>query len=1542
LSKDTETIQGLEKEDLPETPKKKKSIVRTIWKWFRGTILTIFILVVGCLVALQLPIVQTWLAHQLSAYLKRKYEVEVKIEKVNINLFKKTVALTEVLVGDHHNDTIIHAGIVKIDIANVYPKKGYIDIKRVVLQDGYINIRTYKGESSPNLTQFINSLKGKKEKVKKKKGKLWVVNMSTVVLDECNLRIRNENQKLMNADFLPSDIRVHGIAGKVDKFEIRGDTLEMDVENLTAHDESGLAMKKFSSHIIISSKELTFKGFKLATYKSSLAGYFSMRYSSWKSFSNFNDSIYMIADLDMSDINASDLAFFTNNLKGIDFDFRFKGGVSGTLSHLQGSGFALYFGRISQMVGDIELKGLPNIDSTYFAFKVKKLITDAVDLQKIPIPPFKDKKTVIVPKEIQRLGIVKYNGNLKGTFSDMQIDGFANTKIGNVDLDVHLFKKSNGKTAPYHYNGKVDGQHFNIGVLTGIKEFGSVTFNGKLNGEGFNFKNGSSFINFEGNISQLEFHGYNYKNIKTSAKFGDSMFEGIVDIKDSNARVSFVGTIDLKNKGVPVYDFTADIERANLVALNLVKTKTSSILSTTFTVKMQGKNIDDLVGQIRVCGTDYEQGDKKYHMETLVLNSYLNDTTKTLDLHSDIINAKFSGQFKFIPLINEIKRQINRAAPSANMKPDDKIVYTPQNFYFYIVLTHPELITQIFMPDLTISDGTTIEGRLGSKDNYMSMEINAEKIKYKKFTINDFFFYARNKNEKLRIQSDAKSFVVGDSTKIDNVNMAATAINDSLDLWIGFQNNKSSLNGASVNILTYFGNAPTYEFNIHDSYFYFNDSLWVVNDDNHISLDKNTLSISNLNLRTAANNKSILSINGKSSESDADKITVTLDKFPLEIMGIFMPDKLKLKGDMVGEVNVYKVLQKPYFTTSLAVLDLNLNEMLIGTLGINSTYDPVNEDLTLKSILANNGKTILSVTNGKIKLKTGDNGFDIKANIDGLDLSVFEKTVNPVFTGLKGKAYGSFELSGTFKDPVIHSKLNLKDAGIRVAYLNAYFNFNMADREIEITNEKIQLPVIDMSDKYGNTGIAKGYISHKMFKDIFLSIKLETNKMCLMETTEKNNEQFYGKAFATGKARIEGYINDIIVTANLTTEKNTVLNIPIRSSKSIKTNNFVEFINPNDSIVDTVGIPVQKGNFTLDLNVKATPEATIRIIFDETVGDVITCQGHSDQINLTLDTKGRFTMEGTYEIDKGDYLFTLQNIINKRFTIKPGSFVSFTGDPYLAQVNATAVYRANASVYPIISSFMDPSSAELYRKATRVDCELTLTNTLSDLLLGFNLQLPSLDANAASLVKSALNTQEEMNRQVFSLLVLNQFLPPESTGGGTATTSSLVTSGFGNTSLELLSGQLNNWLSKITKDVNINLNYRTGSQSSNDQVSVALSTQLFNERVIIDGDVGVGVGAPKTTTNSSNQIVGNVSVEVKVTKDGRLRVRAFNRSNDFNILKNSVDYTQGVGVNYKVEFDNWGDLFKRKKPKKEKKDKKKNNNVTLGNDSTKTDTLKRN
>jgi hypothetical protein len=198
---------------------------------------------------------------------------------------------------------------------------------------------------------------------------------------------------------------------------------------------------------------------------------------------------------------------------------------------------------------------------------------------------------------------------------------------------------------------------------------------------------------------------------------------------------------------------------------------------------------------------------------------------------------------------------------------------------------------------------------------------------------------------------------------------------------------------------------------------------------------------------------------------------------------------------------------------------------------------------------------------------------------------------------------------------------------------------------------------------------------------------------------------------------------------------------------------------------------------------------------------------------------------------------------------------------------------------------------------------------LIDPSIGFGLSLPDEDESAKALVRSVLNSPEEINKQVFSLLIINSFLPPESIGSS-GFGSNLAASGLGSNSLSLLSGQLNNWLGKVTRDVNINLDYQAGEQNRSERVMVGLQTQLFDNRVLIDTDLGVG-GNDGNASNNQNTVVGNVNIEVKATNDGRLRIRAFNRSNEFNLLKNSVPYTQGMGVSYQRDFDAWGDLFKR-------------------------------
>ncbi|MDP4274102.1 MAG: translocation/assembly module TamB domain-containing protein, partial [Bacteroidota bacterium] len=409
---------------------------------------------------------------------------------------------------------------------------------------------------------------------------------------------------------------------------------------------------------------------------------------------------------------------------------------------------------------------------------------------------------------------------------------------------------------------------------------------------------------------------------------------------------------------------------------------------------------------------------------------------------------------------------------------------------------------------------------------------------------------------------------------------------------------------------------------------------------------------------------------------------------------------------------------------------------------------------------------------------------------------------------------------------------------------------------------------------------------------------------------EKDNNTFYGKTFASGIVSLEGNIKNLAINVTARTDEHSEINIPLSSSSDITENRFITFkskktdtvsVAPaaNQYQVDMTGI---KLNFDLDIR----PNTQVKLIFDSKIGDIIWGNGNGN-IKLDIDTHGKFNMFGEYVIEKGNYLFTLGNIINKKFDLESGGTIIWNGRPTDATVNLKAVYKLNASLYELLVD-----AGEDYKKRIPIDCQLSLNDKLMNPALKFDILMPTVSQETRTLVKNAINTDEEMSRQFMSLLVVNTFLPDPNkvqVNSGTSETSSYLTkAGLGVTSFEFLTNQLSHWLSQMSKDVDIGLNYRPGDQITSEQMGVALSTQLLNDRISINGNFGVG-GNNKLATKTNN-IAGDFDIDFKLNKNGKLKLKGFNRTNDQFIYEVSP-YTQGVGITYREEFKSWDDLMNR-------------------------------
>jgi len=381
---------------------------------------------------------------------------------------------------------------------------------------------------------------------------------------------------------------------------------------------------------------------------------------------------------------------------------------------------------------------------------------------------------------------------------------------------------------------------------------------------------------------------------------------------------------------------------------------------------------------------------------------------------------------------------------------------------------------------------------------------------------------------------------------------------------------------------------------------------------------------------------------------------------------------------------------------------------------------------------------------------------------------------------------------------------------------------------------------------------------------------------------------------------LKGPVEDLVLKANVTSEKGTSVVIPISFSRSISDNSFIQYKKHGDVEKATaISAPEESSVFSVQLGMDVTRNANIGIILPYQMG---TIDVYGDGlVSMGVDTRGEYSMFGNYIMDHGNFLFSFQNILKKNFQIQKGGTITFNGSPYDADIQLQAIYKVKTSL-----ATLPGIPAEYQSSRVNVNCNISLAGNLYNPEIKFSLKMPDATEELQRAIYSVIDTSNiiEMNKQMISLLVLNTF----STSSGINNTSAAL----GNSSYEIISAQLSRMLSQISKDFDIGVNYRPGDQISPTELELALSTQLWDNRVSIDGAVGMNTYSDAAQTT---QIIGDVLVEVKITEDGRLRFKAFNRTNSAGdvLISGYSPYTQGVGVVFRKEFNTFGELFRRSK-----------------------------
>ena len=1455
--------------------------------------LSVLLLLAGCIVLFQSGRFQTWLAHEVAARLTEAIGAKVDIRAVKISFFDRAT-IEGFYVEDLHKDTLLYVDYIDANFDDVYLGFSHFDFDHVTLRNGQFNVRQFQGEEDLNIQFILDAIKGPRDTTQKARSKppelfFWDVDVENI---DFTYEFRDTIPDTgfgMNYDHL----RIRDISAKLTNFLLIDDSLSGKIRHMKLREESGFQVDDFNADFIVAYTMMDFANLSIKTPRSSIEGKVHFDYDKYGDMSDFIEKVQMRGKIRKSSVNLDELAFFAPELRGLKQQIAYSGGFKGTVDHLKGFNTLLQLGEDTRFIGSFIMDGLPDTEKMFFRLNIVDLQTTRSDLQRLENYPFILGEKLAIPALVDRMGLISYKGSLTGYLDDVKAQGQLSTETGDLDSDLRVWYRSD--IQQYAYAGRFSSKEARLGELLGMKPvLGNLAIDAEINGVGFDEENLKAEI--ISTIPYIVLNGYSYSNIAINGIVDGKTYDGKLKINDPNLRMDFTGLVDL-SQARPDFDFHASLDRLDLTALGFIKRDSSLIISTEITSNFSGKSIDQLEGQIELAQTSIQYGTTRYRMEDLLLEASGEPEAKSIHLYSDMADASVSGAFRLGSLPDAIFKVLNSFLPSyTSIKADTQQNFN-QNFVYSVNIKDLDLLSVLFFPDIKIGRGTKLSGDFASTGNQLRMELSSPKTTISGIRFEQISSVADAENSRLKLSIGAQKMFVTDSVQINYVQVTSNAITDSLGLSIKWASRKSlSAPDAQLNAKAAFAGSRI-RLQLLPSLILIEDTLWQVNEENSIVIDTGLVQFNNLSF-THLNE--FVRLDGKVSTRESDELDLVLDNFQLSNLNPFIAESgIRLEGSTRGIISFAGLLDEPFFKSDLDVRAIKLNNDFIGDGQITSKWDPKTERILLDGQIKSGSLPKLAFSGHYIPSQKSNN-LDMQLLMNNIQLSLFKKYLDDLFSDISGLADGNIHLTGTPQEPITNGTIQLKRTAVTIGLLNTRYFFA---HEFKVSKNMIQAKNIQITDENSNTGKLDLRIAHSNFDDFYFDIFLRANSLQALNTNEFQSDLFYGKANVSGTFRASGPLDNIVMDINAKTERGTVFYLPLSGTSDVSQQDFVTFEKKTEAkpLRKLSSRKVSSKGYELNFNLEVTPDAEAFLLFDPKVGDMIKGNG-SANLRMEVTEAGVFNIYGDYVIDNGDYLFTLQNVINKKFVVQKGGVISFKGDPYDADINLTAIYRVRTSLYNLVKN-IDSSAA--VKRTIDVNAVMNLSDKLMKPQIAFDITLPNADDNTVNLLKSQIYSEDELNKQVFSLVMFRNFMPNQ--GGATETTG---LNGVGSNASELLSSQLSNMLSQFSNDVNIGVNYSQGGAASKDQVSVNLQTQLFNDRVSIDGNVGTA-GAATTSQNTTN-MVGEFNIEVKVTEDGTVRVRVFNRSNQYLLVSNDVPYTQGVGLFYRREFENGSELFKKK------------------------------
>ena len=1475
---------------------------------------------------LQLPALQSWAAQRAVHSLSQSLDAEVSIEKVYIVFFNKLI-VKNISICTSPQDTLFHARKVSLSFSSFRPQAHKIRLQRIGLEDGVFHLEILQEHT--NLEQAFRLQKDRDSSLSTSaKGPAWDISAQRFRMKNFRFTLKDDRRSRKGLhphtmDFMDLDVRQISIDAR--QLALQNDSLSCQLRSLSCVEEkTGYQLHELSGAVGVSGQSAHIQEMRIQDpYSDIRATEFHMHYKDAKAFKHFLDSVVLESHFDNAQVSFRSLAYYAPALQDFYLNCILSGHIKGPVRHLVGKDVQIATAnQATRLSTNFRINGLPSLQKTTAFLDISHLESKTEDVMDI-LAQINNNQGPSFAKHIPSGIPLHFQGSLAGLLNDFAVHGNMKAGTGDIALDVILRQETKPQKG-FYIDGMVGTLDLDAGKLSGIAALGTLSMHTRAKLLLRNTENGGINACIDSlNISRLDVKGYPYSNILAVGHFQNQQFDGRVICRDPNLNFIFQGLANLNYKVSEFnhearYDFAATIAHADLDALGLDSRDSISHISGNMTANFTRNILGDIMGEIKIPSLSYENSTGYYPLDNILFQSQFLNNAYRFELTAPFAKALYTGSEGLTTFTKDVQHTILHQHFPDYFSPVKGTSETrTQDYQFNIEFLDVTSIEQLLLPGLFVANGSNLSVGL-SPDGQSLIRLQSPYLRFKG---------QRAQQLNLRMQGDSSRLQGSFSAQeckasgmpIDSLSLHYTAYNNLLDISLDYVNaTHQNREGHFLGQLAFrpgqtILDKPFITLHIHPSCFLVNTALWELNRAD-IDLSPHGIRFHNLKL---SHKEQSLGIHGVLAKTYTDTLHFELQNFDISLLNLFFENSsYHVAGNFTGNAQVVDFYEDLQFSADLQGHKLYLNQQEVGELSLLCRWDQPRRRFRLAARNQIGENVPLSLMG---YYRPSDKELSLSASLRELPTIHFAPLLSSLVSGFDGKLSGELQLQGPWpKLKLTGDKVSVKDLDFTVNFTQVAYRLNSP---ILCSPDGIRFQNGNLSDAAGRIALVNGGLSHQNFKNIMLDARVDFENFECLATTEKDNSSFYGNVFASGQFRIGGNLQQVLLDINARTERNSALHIPLSGVSEAQQSALLSFVPPPSTLpqkpLDPLDIRTEtqarKSPTQVAVKLKAdvTPDAELFIEINKSIGDIISGLG-SGAISIDLDpVKDRFDIFGDYTVDQGDYLFVLQNFLSKRFTIQQGGQISFNGDILRTNINLTAAYKTKASIGTLLS---DTTSVSNRRD---VACLIHMTGNLTNPTLGFDIQIDDIAPEAQARVRSALTPDDKLIRQFMALLVSGSFMPDQQSG-----IVNNINILYSNAS-EILSNQLNNIFGQLNIPLDIGFNYQAGSQGQ-DLFDVAISTQLFNNRVIVNGNVGNSQVASK-----AGDVVGDIDIEVKLTDRGNLRVKAFSHSADQ--YSNYLDNTQrnGVGFVYQDEFSTFRELWQRIFVRKKKREARNKSSQTL-------------